>query len=174
MSWTVPQHLVCPCPWHMPPVWCAPSCLLLSRATHRITFCPAPLMAWPQALDLARYPCRPHAPPWAPRLSSTCLTSRVAVCTTPLQTATWRSTRALRLSLFLLLPGPPTSLCSIARVTVIAFPSMASPAFLLRAMRGCPSSRAPMQHHTLWALGWCTPPPLAPPRQHPPRQPLTP
>lgn len=172
MSWTFLQDPLCPCPWHMLPVWCAPSCLLLSRATHRTTFCPAPLTAWPRAPDLACYPCRPPAPPWAPRPSSTCLTSRAAVCTTPLLTATWRSIRALLLLPFLLLPGPPTSLCSTATATVIACPSTASPAFLLRATRGCPSSTA-TQYHTQWAWEWCTLPPLAPRHQPPPLQPPT-
>lgn len=113
MSWTFLQYPLYRCPWHMLQVWCAPSCLLLSRATDPTAFCPAPLTAWLQAPDLACYPCSPPAPPWAPHLFSTCLTYRAAVCSTTLQIATWRSIQTP----FLLLPDLPISLCSTIMVT---------------------------------------------------------
>lgn len=160
MSWT---FLRCPlyrCPWHTLQVWCAPSCLLPSRATHRTAFCPAPLAAWLRAPDLACYPCSLPAPPWAPHLFSTCLTSRAAVCSTTPQTATCRSIRTLSP----LLPDLPISLCST--VTLTTCPLTASLASPPKAMKGCPFSTAPAPPHTRWPWEWSTLHPLARPRLH--------
>lgn len=164
MSWT---FLRCPlyrCPWHMLQVWCAPSCLLLSRATHRTAFCPAPLAAWLQAPDLACYPCSLPAPPWAPHPFSTCLTYRATVCSTTPQIATCRSIRTP----YLLLPDLPISLCST--VTATTCPLTASRASPPKAMKGCPFSTAPAQDHTQWQWEWSTLPPLARHHLHPPLQ----
>lgn len=148
MSWT---SLRCPlyrCPWHTLQVWCAPSCLLPSRATHRTAFCPAPPAAWLRAPELACSPCSLPAPPWAPHPFSTCLTYRATVCSATPQTATCRSIPTP------LPPDLPISPCSTATLT--ACPLTASLAFPPKATKGCPFSTAPARRRTRWRWEWST------------------